>query len=129
MKEGMTVMDNPEAALTLTACYDAVDTLIARFASGECAHWRCIRGGGARLCPWDDPVHQGRVVIKMSGSTPYIVRFVTIEWDKSNIHLTQQDEKTGALDDSWDIPIPEAWLRGMKAVSWPPPPEDEAPWF
>jgi hypothetical protein len=101
-----------------------------RIGDGEWLGWEPTSPPGGGLHPWDDPVFaEGGTVVEFSGSgSSYIRLYATVRWPAGVVHLTRQDEKTGAMDASRDLPLPPEWLAAFKSVPWPDPPK-YGPWF
>jgi hypothetical protein len=105
-------MNEPNPEVSSTASYDLVDLFVRTIIS-------CERTAG-RFYPWDDLVHGGQTTIKMSGNDDLpVLIFATIEWDKSNLRLTQRYKETGEVVSEMDIFIPKKWLEEMKSLLWP----------
>ncbi len=91
------------------------------------AGWRCLRRGSCQRRA-DDPVWEGRPFVELDGSsTAYITLAATVEWERSRLHLTQQDAKTGGGDRTWDLSLDPSTLEALRQVPWPEP--CDRPWF
>lgn len=89
--------------------------------------WRCRRDGGCHRSA-EDPAWAGRPFLELTGSfTSYVTLAATVEFDRSRLHLTQQDAKTGGGDQTWDLPLDEATLEALRRAAWPEP--GDRPWF
>jgi len=113
----------------ITTYQDAVDRFLKE-RGNECSNWWCDRDSSrertsSELYPWDHPIHEGMVVIRMTtyNNPSFIELYAVIVWGEANMHLAKDNPFVSyeRLAGSWDIAIPENYLEAMKSVLWPSP--------
>ncbi|MBC7544595.1 MAG: hypothetical protein H7338_17885 [Candidatus Sericytochromatia bacterium] len=98
----------------------AVGSLIEALAPLDMIDWHAFGRETAGVALWDDPCHARGTPIAMNcNQSSYLKAFATVHWAEGSMHLSVNDNKTGAGDDLQYLIIPPNWLTAMKKIPGP----------